>query len=162
MIEEHGRVLSVEHGAVWVETVRRSACGSCQARNGCGQTVLQRLGLGARQGFIRVLNEQTEHDCRVGDEVIIGIPENAILHGSLLVYLIPLLALFLGALMVQAVGAAEPLIILAGFSSMGIGFAAVRWHSHRLRSNPAFMPRVLGRSWGNLDVISDLQDRSGY
>lgn len=162
MIEEHGRVLNVEPGAVWVETVRRSACDSCQARNGCGQSVLQRLGLGARQGFIRVLNEQVEHDCRVGDEVIIGIPENAVLHGSTLVYLVPLLALFVGALVAQAIGTGEPLIILASFLGMGIGFVAVRWHSHRLRSNSAFMPRVLGKSWSDLNVVSDIQERSEY
>lgn len=160
MIEERGRVLSIEQGAVWVETVRRSACDSCQARNGCGQSVLQRLGLGARQGFLRVVNEQPELHCQVGDEVIIGIPENAVLQGSAVVYLMPLMALFVGALLAQAFGAAEPLIILAGIFGMGIGFAAVRWHGLRSRSNPVFMPRVLGRTTGTVGVVNDIRERS--
>ena len=162
MIEERGRVLSVEKGAVWVETVRRSACDSCQARNGCGQSVLQRLGLGARSGFVRVLDEQAESRRRVGEEVIIGIPESAVLHGSVVVYMIPLLALFAGALLAQAAGAAEPLIILTGFLGMGIGFAAVRWHGRRTRNSLAFVPQVLGTASGAPVLIGNVQERRGY
>ncbi|MFA5676866.1 MAG: SoxR reducing system RseC family protein [Pseudomonas sp.] len=162
MIEERGRVLSVEQGAVWVETIRRSACDSCQARNGCGQSVLQRLGLGARQGFVRVLDEQAGRSRQVGDDVIIGIPENAVLQGSAVVYLIPLGMLFAGALLAQGLGATEPWIILAGLFGMGIGFAAVRWHGLRSRNNPAFMPRVLGRAAGTVGVVNDIRERSEY
>lgn len=160
MIEERGRVLSVEKDAVWIETVRRSACDSCQVRSGCGQSVLQRLGLGARQGFIRVLNEQSAHACRVGDEVVIGIPENAVLRGSAAVYLIPLLTLFIGALLAQALGAAEPVIVLAGFSAMGVGFALVRWQSRRSHHNSAYMPRILGRVMNPPGVVSEMRERS--
>ncbi|SDR79281.1 positive regulator of sigma(E), RseC/MucC [Halopseudomonas litoralis] len=156
MIEEQGRVLSVEPGAVWVETIRRSACSSCQARAGCGQSLLQRLGGGARQGFVRVLDDRS---CRVGDDIIVGIPENAVLRGSSLVYMVPLLALFACALLAQAAGVTEPLIILAGFFGLALGFVAIRWHSSRLDADPTFTPRVIGRAV-SLDTISDLQKRS--
>lgn len=160
MIEERARVLSVERDAVWVETVRRSACDSCRMRSGCGQSVLQRFGLGARQGFIRAL--QAETGCDVGDEVVIGIPESAVVHGSAMIYLAPLLALFAGSLAAQAIGAAEPWIILAGLSGLGIGFAAVRWHGRRWERDPAFVPRVLRRATGNAGVVSDIHKGSGY
>lgn len=161
MIEERGRVLSVEHDAVWVETLRRSACDSCQARNGCGQSVLQRLGLGARSGFIRVLNPQQRHRFRVGDEIVIGIPEHAVLHGSFMVYLVPLVMLFAGALLAHFLGAAEGLIILAGFSGMGVGFAAVHWHGRYLGRHSTFVPHVLGRVQPGSSVLGATQDRSG-
>lgn len=160
MIEERGRVLSVEDGAVWVETLRRSACDSCQMRNGCGQSVLQRLGLGTRSGFIRVLNPQPEVSCRVGDEVAIGIPENAVLHGSFMVYLVPLLMLFAGALLAQYFGVSEAMIIVAGFFGMGGGFVAVRWHGRRLHHHSAFVPRVLGRVQQGSSVLEAIQERS--
>ena len=162
MIEERGRVLSVEQGAVWVETLRRSACDACQARSGCGQSVLQRVGLGARQGFIRALSEQSSHSYRVGDEIIIGIPENAVSHGSAVGYLLPLVTLFAGALLAQAVGAAESSIVMAGLFGMGVGFAAVRWHGRRVGDNPAYMPRVVGRVMGAPGVVSDINERSEY
>ncbi|MDF3932676.1 SoxR reducing system RseC family protein, partial [Pseudomonas citronellolis] len=43
MIEEQGRVIGVEPGAVWVETLRQSTCSACNARAGCGQGLLQQL-----------------------------------------------------------------------------------------------------------------------
>lgn len=156
MIEEQGRVLSVEQGAVWVETIRRSACNSCQARAGCGQSLLQRLGGGARQGFIRVLDDRS---CQVGDEIIIGVPENAVVRGSSLIYMVPLLALFACALLAQATGLGEPLIILAGFSGLALGFVAIRWHAGRLGSDPSFTPRVIGRV-GSSHIVSGLLERS--
>ena len=58
MIEERGRVLSTEPGAVWVATIRSSTCGSCQAKAGCGQALLQKLGSGSSQGFVRQDEEQ--------------------------------------------------------------------------------------------------------
>src|SRR5690606_27007391 len=98
---------------------------------------------------------------KVGDEIIIGIPENAVVAGSALVYLIPLLALFAAALLAQAFGASEPLMILAGFSGMGLGFAAVRWHGRRSGSSQALTPRVVGRALST-GVVSDIRERSEY
>lgn len=159
MIEERGRVLSVESGAVWVETIRHSACGSCQARVGCGQSLLQRLGGSRRLGMIRALNDSA---CAVGDEVLIGIPETAVLQGSALVYVLPLLGLFMCALLAQAFGWGEPAVIVAGFAGMGIGFAVVRWRTARLGVDPAFVPRVIGRALPHPEHIPVMEERSEY
>ncbi len=159
MIEERGRVLSIEPGAVWVETIRQSACNSCQARAGCGQSLLQRLGGSRRQGFIRALSTSA---CTVGDEVVIGIPETAVLRGSMLVYLLPLLGLFLFALLTQAVGLGEPAVIVAGFAGMGVGFVMVRWRAARLGTDPAFVPQVISRALPNPEYIPVMEERSEY
>ena len=110
MIEEQGRVLSIEPGAVWVETIRRSTCGSCQARAGCGQALLSKLGSRSRQGFVRVLTDAVH---QIGDEVIIGVPEHAVVSGSAWVYLVPLAALFVFSLLAQEAGMTEPMVIAA-------------------------------------------------
>ncbi|QJD60551.1 transcriptional regulator [Pseudomonas sp. gcc21] len=140
MIEEQGRVLSVEEGAVWVETVRRSTCGSCQARAGCGQALLQRLGSGARQGFIRVI---ADREYQVGDEIVIGIPEDAVVRGSLWVYVVPLIGLFASGSLAGMLGMSEPATIAAAFTGLFAGFGAVRWHSRRSVGDPSLQPRVL-------------------
>ncbi|UAW97717.1 SoxR reducing system RseC family protein [Halopseudomonas nanhaiensis] len=140
MIEEQGRVLGVESGAVWVETVRRSTCGSCQARAGCGQALLSKLGSGSKPGFVRVLSDSFHE---VGDEVIIGIPKHAVVVGSMWVYLAPLGVLFLFALVAQALGFAEPAIIAASTIGLVAGLALVRWHARRHAADPHFQPRLL-------------------
>ncbi|CEA01072.1 positive regulator for alginate biosynthesis MucC [Pseudomonas saudimassiliensis] len=155
MIEERGRVVSVEGKTLWVETIRRSACGSCQARAGCGQALLQRLG-GARQGLVRVLDDGGS---RVGDEIVIGVPETAVVRGSSLVYLVPLLGLFGFSLLAQAVGAGEPMIIIAGFVGLALGFISLRWYTIRLNEDPAFVPQVVSRT-GKPNFVSDIHVRS--
>ena len=76
MIEERGRVLSTEPGAVWVATIRSSTCGSCQAKAGCGQALLQKLGSGSSQGFVRAL---TDREWQVGDEVMFNLDYGGLL-----------------------------------------------------------------------------------
>jgi sigma-E factor negative regulatory protein RseC len=146
VIEERGRVLSVEAGAVWVETVRTSTCGSCAAKAGCGQALLSRVGSGAKRGFIRAL---TDRQWQIGDEVFIGIPEDAVVRGALWVYMVPLLGLFASALLAQAAGVAEPGMIGAALLGLAAGFAVVRWHGQRAQRDPQMMPQVL-RSAGQM------------
>ncbi len=146
MIEERGRVLSVEPGAVWVETVRTSTCGNCAAKAGCGQALLAKVGSGAKRGFIRAL---TDRSWQVGDEVFIGIPEDAVVRGALWVYMVPLLGLFVSALLAQALGVTEPLVIGAAMVGLIAGFAVVRWHGQRAQRDPQMMPQVL-RSAGQM------------
>lgn len=141
MIEERGRVLSVEPGAVWVETVRSSTCGNCAAKAGCGQELLQRLGSGGSRGFVRAL---TDRQWQVGDEVVIGVPEDALVRGALWVYMMPLLALFVVALSAQALGGSEPQVILAALAGLAFGFVLVRWHAVRASRDPRLTPQVMG------------------
>ncbi len=140
MIEERGRVLSVEPDAVWVQTMRSSTCGNCAAKAGCGQGLLQRLGSGGRMGFVRAL---TDRQWQVGDEVLIGVPEDALVRGALWVYLVPLSLLFAAALAVQGLGGSEPQVILAALLGLSAGFVLVRWHGLRARHNPQLTPQVL-------------------
>ncbi|MBL4834912.1 MAG: SoxR reducing system RseC family protein [Pseudomonas sp.] len=142
MIEERGRVVSVESGAAWVETIRRSTCGSCQARAGCGQALLERLGSGARRGFIRVI---AAHPVEVGDEVIIGLPEDAVLKASALMYVLPLLMLFFFTGLADLAGLAEPWIIAIALAALALGFFLAGWHSHNKRASPQYQARILRR-----------------
>lgn len=113
MIEEQGRVVATEPGAVWVETVRRSTCSSCSANAGCGQGLMQRLGVGAGRARVRALSDLS---LRVGDAVVLGIHEDLLLRASVLFYLFPLLGFFVAALLATRAGLVEPLIIVSGLA----------------------------------------------
>ena len=99
MLTETGRVVAIETDTVWVETIRTSTCGRCAARSGCGHGVLARA-TGAK-GLIRVraTDALRASDCRIHDEVTIELPESAILQGSALMYLLPLLLGIAGSML---------------------------------------------------------------
>lgn len=143
MIEERGRVISVEPGAVWVATIRSSTCGSCQAKAGCGQALLSKLGSGPSQGFVRAL---TERNWQIGDEVLIGVPEDAVVRSAMWAYLVPLVGLFAAALFAQGLGWSEPQLILLSVLGLLAGFVVVRWHDHKVQEDPQLQPQVIARA----------------
>ncbi|WP_212630078.1 SoxR reducing system RseC family protein [Pseudomonas sp. KB-10] len=140
MIEEQGRVVALEPGAVWVETLRKSTCSSCSANAACGQGLMDRLGVGRQRGYVRALSQM---QLAIGDTVIIGVREDLLVRSSLLVYLLPLLGLFAAALLADGLGLSEPLVILAGLIGLAASWLMVRWRAARVAENPLLQPVVL-------------------
>lgn len=140
MIEEQGRVMAIEHGAVWIEVLGKTACSGCTASVGCGQGLLEGLGAGRQCKRIRALSVMP---LKVGDSVVVGIREDFLLRSTLAVYLLPLLGLFISAIVAQWFGFGEPLVIFAAFLGFASVWAVVRSASRRQMRDPALQPVVL-------------------
>jgi sigma-E factor negative regulatory protein RseC len=118
MIEADARVLSISGGRVQVEAEagRSSSCGHCNAAGSCGVSLFARLS-GKRRVQVDAFSDL---DVRVGDRVVVGLPERVMTIGSIRLYLLPLLGLFGGALLGQAldkaifIDAGEPCAIIGG------------------------------------------------
>ncbi len=122
MIEERARVIAVEDNQLLLEAETRAACNACAAKQGCGTSVLSKW---VGRKFTRFQAPNTVN-ARVGDEVVVGLAEEAMLKGSVLVYLLPLLAMIGFALLadslISADTASRDLLVLisaiAGFALM--------------------------------------------
>lgn len=149
MLKEVGRVLAIDDDALWVETINRSTCGSCQARSGCGQSVLSRWM--SRASHIRVLVERDAFaidSIAVDDQVEIGIGDAVVVQGSLLVYLLPLVTLMLGAWLGHSVAPFGSIAVdLQSIFGSVLGFAfggfLVRLHARRHRFDTRIQPVLL-------------------
>lgn len=146
MIEEAGRVTAVEGDYAWVETQRQSTCGSCAARSGCGTSVLSRV-LGQKSVRVRALDRV---GTAVGDDVIVGLDDSALLRGSMAVYLVPLLALMAGAIMAEAVapqwGLGDGFTMLGGILGLVFGFVWLRLFSRRVGTDSRYQAAILRRA----------------
>jgi len=146
MLTETGRVVALEPAGLWVETIRQSTCGSCVARKGCGHGLLNRASDG-RRGYIRVLpGDQPIEKFKVNDTVLIGIPEEVVLRGSLVAYALPSLAMLAGAFAgVTWLPAGGDLAAVPG-AVVGLltGFLLVRWHGIRHRYDTGYQPVLQG------------------
>ena len=146
MLTETGRVVGVEDESIWVETVRQSTCGSCAVQKGCGHGLLNRISDGKR-GYIRILpGEQSIADYSIDDEVLFSIPEEVILRGSFIAYMLPLLGMLCGSMAAAELLPGNPnlLAIIGAVGGLTAGFALVRWHGVRHRGDPSFQPVLLG------------------
>jgi sigma-E factor negative regulatory protein RseC len=91
MIEELAVVMKIENHQVWIESGQSSACGGCQQKASCTTNA---LGSVLKKKSVPV---DSDIQLKIGDEVLVAIDENLLLRASLLLYLVPLIALFTGA-----------------------------------------------------------------
>jgi sigma-E factor negative regulatory protein RseC len=146
MIEERATVVRVEGVHAWVETQRHSACGQCGARSGCGTATLAKV-LGRRRTQLRVLNPV---GAETGDEVTVGIREQALLRGSLAVYAVPLLLMIalamLGGLIAGDSTYREGLSVAFGGLGLLAGLVWMALFSRAIATDPRYQPVILGRA----------------
>jgi sigma-E factor negative regulatory protein RseC len=92
MIEESAVVVKIENHQVWVESGQVGACGGCRQKASCTTGALDSVL--KKKKSIPV---DSEILLETGDHVIVAIDENLLLRASLLLYFVPLVALFTGA-----------------------------------------------------------------
>lgn len=143
MIEENGRVVRVGSDVVWVETIKQSACSSCSAQKGCGQSLLAKIGDGKRME-IQVDNPY-QIEVLENDQVTLGVGERSFLTASFLVYLLPLIVMFIVAVSAELSGFAESTIILSSLCGLAGGFLLTRIISGRMSQNCSYRPVLLRR-----------------
>jgi sigma-E factor negative regulatory protein RseC len=90
MIEELAVVVKVDNQQVWVEGGQSSACGSCQQKASCTTNA---LGSVLKKKAVPV---DSAFQLNTGDTVMVAIDEKLLLQASLLLYFLPLVALFAG------------------------------------------------------------------
>ena len=123
MVEEQGRVVTVEGEYVWVETTRRSSCSSCNARQGCGQHLSEKYKSDAYYSYIKASSRWV---LKEGDQVVVGIPEGSLLKASFLIYLFPLILSMVGLWLSSLAGLSDFWLVLTSGFSLLCGFLVVR------------------------------------
>ena len=145
MIEERGRVVAVEGGFAWVETERKSACGSCAVNKGCGTGVISKY-FSTRLNHVKAVNQA---DAKVDDLVVIGLDEQALVRGSFAVYIVPLVLMFVCAFAGEWVAQRfqlpflDGVVALFGVLGLFLGFLWVRRFSKGIAVDSRYQPIVM-------------------
>lgn len=139
MIVESGKIVSVEPEGLWVETISRSVCGSCKAEKGCGQSLMAKWS--GHSSYLWVLLEGRNPDAyHPGDSVQLGIPEDVIAKGSMMVYLLPLVVMVVVSAFAQQQFAHEGITVLFAILGLFLGGGFIRWHAWKTRFDPRLQP----------------------
>jgi sigma-E factor negative regulatory protein RseC len=131
---------ALENGQVEVRVRRAEACGSCEARGACGM-------LGGSAEDITLTVENTL-GAEVGDEVLLGLSEVAVVKASAAVYLIPAVNLILGGLV--GVGAADfwhadkdAAVLLGAAVGLVSGLLLTRSVGRKMADDPQYIPTLI-------------------
>lgn len=144
MIEEQAEVVEVIGSQLVLQAQRQSACGSCAASKGCGTSVLSKV-IGRK--FTRFQAENNV-DAKVGDTVVVGISEDALLKGSMMMYIMPIMGMMVFALLADNTVAAlmdyrDLAVAASGIMGLVFGSLLSRWYFLRHDSRQRFAPVVL-------------------
>jgi sigma-E factor negative regulatory protein RseC len=100
MVEEQAIIVNLQDETALLEVIRNKPCGLCGQTRGCGVSLWGRL-FRHRPSVFRAQNHV---NAKVGDYVVVGIQEQAVLKSAMLVYGIPLLTMLIGALILGFTG----------------------------------------------------------
>lgn len=142
MIEEQVVVTALDVDGVWVEGVQQSACGSCSAKAGCGKHTMSQLG--RKVSLWLPEDSECDNDFSIGQQVVVGLPEGAILRSTLVLYGIPLIFLLVGAIVGNTlVGELGSILFSVLFMLLGFKLARVRAIKNQQNWQPKFIRTCL-------------------
>ena len=144
MIEEQAQVIEIKEGRLVLQAQTQSSCGSCEASKGCGTSLLAKV---VGRKFTR-FQAENNIDAKVGDTVVVGIAEDALLKGSMIMYVLPIFGMLLFAVLADyflSTNGQYRDLLVAAFAVTGLiaGAAISKWYFQRQSSARLFSPVIL-------------------
>ena len=133
MIEERAVILSLEnksdesksHSVATLEIERKTACGLCGQTRGCGNSIWGKLFAHRSSAF----KAQNRINAKVGDSVIVGINEKALVKSALLLYILPLATMLIGAILTSHFRQTDASAMLGAVIGLALGLLWVKGHT---------------------------------
>lgn len=132
MIEEQAVILSVETlednpqiSIATLEIERKTACGLCGKTRGCGNAIWGKLFAHQSTAF----KAQNLIHAHVGQSVIVGINEKALLKSALLLYLLPLVTMLIAAIIAMQVSNTDMSAMIGAVIGLLLGFVWVKGYT---------------------------------
>jgi len=148
MIEQIATVVAVKGDSAWVETQRQSACGACSMNKGCGAGLFAKA-FGFDSPQLKVTHIQ---GVEVGDHVVVGIDEQALVRGSFAAYMMPILFMLGFALLGETLFSAWLAVesdfasVLSGMLGLVVGLMWLKRHSRHIDRDRRYQPLILQKA----------------
>jgi|TARA_B110000908_G_scaffold72006_1_gene86883 sigma-E factor negative regulatory protein RseC len=144
MIEQHAIILAIETpverpAVATIEVVRRTACGLCGKTRGCGNAFWGKL-FGHKDVSLKAENAI---NAKVGQSVIVGIEEKALLKSALLLYIAPLATMLFGAILASKVSPSDLSAMVGAVAGLLVGFFWVKAHVAGRVYYQNYQPKIL-------------------
>ena len=143
LTEGIAQVVDVEGNMAWLIPESGSSCGGCSSAAACGSK-----GIGTIASRLEARRFQLVNDAglRVGERVVVGINENALLRASITAYVIPLAALLITGALAQWAAGNDFVTMAAMLAGLVLGLWLARVRAGRLMARGELAPRFLRRA----------------
>lgn len=155
LIEQQAWVVAVGPGHAWLETSRQGACGSCSSSSACATPVLGSLA-GNRAAAARI--QVSDHlGLRIGDGVVVGIPDGTLTRAAAMAYLFPPALLVLAASGAGAAGLDDLGSALIGLIGLALGLTLTRLLTGGAAARGCYRPVLIRRQSGGRSIAFNFQ-----
>jgi sigma-E factor negative regulatory protein RseC len=120
MLEESAIVVKIDQGQTWVVGTQNNACAGCAQKTSCSTTALSSV---LKKKPVPV---DSELSLQIGDTVIVAIDESHLLRAAFSLYILPLIALFIGAGVADSLAYSDLWIAGSALSSLALALLALR------------------------------------
>lgn len=143
MMQTRAVVIRLEGQDAMVESTRGGGCGSCDSEKGCGSGKLSQLF----SADVRRFRVRNVGNAQVGSLVQVSMPDGVLLNSALLMYVLPLVLLFICALLVShmapTASSVDAYSAAGALAGLILGFVLVKLISVRRKLFSVAQPVIL-------------------
>jgi sigma-E factor negative regulatory protein RseC len=131
MIEERAVILSLEDNPISTESIatleieRKTACGLCGQTRGCGNSLWGKIFAHKSTAF----KAKNRINAKIGQSVIVGINEQALLKSALLLYIVPLVTMLIVSILAMQWRDSNESAIAGALIGLVFGLIWVKGHT---------------------------------
>ncbi len=133
MLTETATVIAIDEDGLWVETLKQSVCGACSAKSGCGQHLLANYMRDMSCVKAKFSDPVVKRIWKLGDQVVIGIDEKALVVNAMLSYIFPLICLLLFAGLAKQFFLADSIVAVFGVLGLISSSMLIKFFYSRMR-----------------------------
>lgn len=143
MMEGIANVVAVDGPVVWLEPEQTGSCGACKVSGSCGS---KGIGTVASRLEVRRFPLTIHPGLKVGDRVVVGVREDALIQASMTVYALPLFTMFAAGFLAQWLAGSDGVTMAAAAAGLGLGFVIAHLRARHLSAHGRMAPKFLRRA----------------
>ncbi|MBK1717098.1 SoxR reducing system RseC family protein [Thiocystis violacea] len=143
LVEGLARVVAVEGGVAWLEPEQTTSCGACASSGLCGSK-----GIGTSESWLerRRFPLTNAPGLVVGERVVVGVHERALLKASGTAYGFPLVVMLGAGAVAQWIAGSDGITMATMVVALGVGLVGARLGARWLGARGQLAPRFLRRA----------------
>lgn len=143
LVEGFAQVVALEGNVAWLVPEQTTSCGTCASSGACGAK-----GVGTLASRLEARRFPLENTVglRVGERVVVGISEKALVKASLTAYAIPLVTMLVSAGVAQWLAGSDAITMVSMAGGLVLGLGGARLGAGFLSNRGELAPRFLRRA----------------
>ena len=143
MTEGIAQVVALEGNIAWLVPEQGSSCGGCSSAVACGSKGIGTIASRLEQRRFQMVNDP---GLRIGERVVVGVNEHAVLRASITAYAIPLATMLIAGSLAQWVAGHDFITMGTMLVGLVFGLWLSRVRAGQLMERGELVPRFIRRA----------------